>query len=212
MEELEKSSSSDTDGRLMGLPESESELDNLTEFNTAHNRRITMMGIPEEPHRKKPRKIRITFNEEEMVINPEDVDPSVGRFRNMVESTIIPKKRSRNDMGLMSGGEEVSKAKRQSHQNLTSPTKMGLYDGLEGNYPSGGGHLFSTSMTSKLGMSLPNPAPEIDMAAPPAVLMPTSASMASNLEAQFEDPDEPRKKKYAKEAWPGKKPTPSLLV
>ena len=28
---------------------------------------------------------------------------------------------------------------------------------------------------------------------------------------QFEDPDEPKKKKYAKEAWPGKKPTPSLL-
>ena len=24
--------------------------------------------------------------------------------------------------------------------------------------------------------------------------------------------DEPKKKKYAKEAWPGKKPTPSLLV
>ena len=45
MEELEKSSSSDTDGRLMGLPETESELDNLTEFNTAHNRRITMIGI-----------------------------------------------------------------------------------------------------------------------------------------------------------------------
>ena len=44
MEELEKSSSSDADGRLMGLPETESELDNLTEFNTAHNRRITMIG------------------------------------------------------------------------------------------------------------------------------------------------------------------------
>ena len=34
----------------------------------------------------------------------------------------------------------------------------------------------------------------------------------SNLEGvQFEDEDEPKKKKYAKEAWPGKKPTPSLL-
>ena len=52
------------------------------------------------------------------------------------------------------------------------------------------------------------------MAAPP-VLPPTanlSASVAANLEAQFEDPDEPKKKKYAKEAWPGKKPVPSLLV
>ena len=50
------------------------------------------------------------------------------------------------------------------------------------------------------------------MAAP--VVLPTaapSAASAAHLEAQFEDPDEPKKKKYAKEAWPGKKPTPSLL-
>ena len=60
---------------------------------------ISIIGIPDEGARKKPRKIRITFNEEEIIINPEDVDPSVGRFRNMVESTIIPKKRPRNDMG-----------------------------------------------------------------------------------------------------------------
>jgi nuclear inhibitor of protein phosphatase 1 len=54
---------------------------------------------------------------------------------------------------------------------------------------------------------LPNPAPEVDMA-PPSVALPN----AQNLEAQFEDPDEPRKKKYAKEAWPGKKATASFLV
>ena len=29
---------------------------------------------------KKRRKIRICFNEEEDVINPEDVDPSIGRY------------------------------------------------------------------------------------------------------------------------------------
>jgi nuclear inhibitor of protein phosphatase 1 len=38
MEELEKSASSETDGGLLGLPETETELENLTEFNTAHNR------------------------------------------------------------------------------------------------------------------------------------------------------------------------------
>ncbi len=55
MDELEKSASSETgSGRLMGLPETESELDNLTEFNTAHNRRITMIGIPDDKL-KKPR-------------------------------------------------------------------------------------------------------------------------------------------------------------
>ena len=104
MEELEKvpsgsgdaSSGGDVDGRgarLLGLPETQTELDNLTEFNTAHNRRITMLGIPAEDKKvNKRRKIRITFNEDEEIINPEDVDPSVGRFRNMIESTVIPKK------------------------------------------------------------------------------------------------------------------------
>ena len=39
-----KSSGKDGEGGLLGLPESETELENLTEFNTAHNRRITMLG------------------------------------------------------------------------------------------------------------------------------------------------------------------------
>lgn len=61
MEELEKSASSETDGGgLLGLPETETELENLTEFNTAHNRRIAMMGIPADDSKlkKKQRKIR----------------------------------------------------------------------------------------------------------------------------------------------------------
>ena len=77
---------------MLGLPETENELDNLTEFNTAQNRRISMMGIPkEETFIKKRRKIHITFNDEEDVINPWDVDPSIGRFTNLVQSTVIPK-------------------------------------------------------------------------------------------------------------------------
>ena len=68
----------------MGLLETETELDKLTEFDTAHNRRITMLSIadgegPGGGAAKKRRKIRIYFNEEEDVINPEDVDPSIGR-------------------------------------------------------------------------------------------------------------------------------------
>jgi len=207
MDELEKSASSETDGGLMGLPATESELDNLTEFNTAHNRRITMIGISEEANRKKTRKIRLTFNEEEMIINPEDVDPSIGRFRNMIESTVIPKKRPRNDMGISTGPDDNHKVK----QKLISPTKMGLYDDLPpGGQP--GSNLFASSLSIKLGLPLPNPAPEIDMTAP--VIIPSAEGNTSgvSLEAQFEDPDEPKKKKYAKEAWPGKKPTPSLLV
>ncbi len=93
MDELEAASGQTSDsGALLGLPETETELDNLTEFNTAHNRRITMLGIAEDKGKKGKRRIRITFNEEEEVINPEDIDPSVGRFRNMVESTVVPRK------------------------------------------------------------------------------------------------------------------------
>merc|ERR1719270_229640 len=78
MDELEKTGT-EADGGLLGLPETENELDNLTEFNTAQNRRISMMGIPkEETFIKKRRKIHITFNDEEDVINPWDVDPSIG--------------------------------------------------------------------------------------------------------------------------------------
>ena len=102
-----------------------------------------------------------------------------------------------------------SKKVSSSHQPFTSPTKMGLYDDLEGAHHHASS--FSASLTSKLGITMPNPAPEIDMAAPPA-LPPTAMHPPVGLDTSFEDPDEPRKKKYAKEAWPGKKPVQSLLV
>lgn len=69
---------------------------NLTEFNTAHNRRIAVMGdipdVPQNPLKRKRRVAHVRINEEEEVINPEDIDPSIGRFRNLVQTTVIPKK------------------------------------------------------------------------------------------------------------------------
>lgn len=74
---------------------------NLTEYNTAHNRRISMLGITDDPvaasnaakakaaRHPNRRKRHVTFNDEEIVINPEDIDPSVGRFRNLVKSTVV---------------------------------------------------------------------------------------------------------------------------
>lgn len=56
-----KVKSGKTTGGLLGLPESEFELDNLTEFNTAHNRRITMLGISADDQAKRPRKVRESF-------------------------------------------------------------------------------------------------------------------------------------------------------
>ena len=79
----------------------------------------------------------------------------------------------------------------------------GLYDGID---------LYS----SKLGIPLPNPAPEIDLLPPPqmpsAPANPPPVPQGHMMDQIPEDPDEPKKKKYAKEAWPGRKPTGSLLV
>ena len=67
----------------------------------------------------------------------------VSRFRNMVESTVILKKRpygSTNDLGLMGNPnsshlESSSASKRSASHGLTSPTKFGpdagLYDDMD---------------------------------------------------------------------------------
>ena len=53
-----------------------------------------MLGIADDDSNGKNvggkrKKRSITFNDEEEVINPEDIDPSVGRFRNLVHTSLI---------------------------------------------------------------------------------------------------------------------------
>ena len=64
------------------------------------------------------------------------------------------------------------------------------------------------SMAAKLGVPMPNLAPNVEE---DIVVPQINATPAVNI-----GPDdlakEPKKKKYAKEAWPGKKPVHSLLV
>ncbi len=49
-------------------------LQNLTEFNTAHNRRITALGdiadVPTNPLKRKRKNSHVGFNDEEEIINP----------------------------------------------------------------------------------------------------------------------------------------------
>ncbi|CAH0384367.1 unnamed protein product [Bemisia tabaci] len=223
IEELEKQSE-EAEGGLLGLPETETELDNLTEFNTAHNRRISMLGIQEDKEQRRPimknKKRLVTFNEDEEVINPEDVDPSVGRFRNLVHTTVVPSKRQRLDIAglttsLNAHAHEEVRQTYMKHMHPSSMMNQLYYDvpGPEKQTDSTGVSslsLFSTSTASKLGLSIPNPAPEVDIAPPvvpvtPATVEPATASADNSLE--------PKKKKYAKEAWPGKKSSvPALLV
>ena len=54
-----------------------------------------MSALPvDEPASKLPRRKRksVGFADREEVINPEDVDASVGRFRNMISVEVIPSK------------------------------------------------------------------------------------------------------------------------
>ncbi|KAJ8340863.1 hypothetical protein SKAU_G00331540 [Synaphobranchus kaupii] len=174
----------------------ETELENLTEFNTAHNKRISTLTIEEgtldlqRPKRKR-RNSRVSFNEDDEVINPEDVDPSVGRFRNMIQTAVVPMKKKKlegqNALGLDdSGGRRLQ----------SFPFSGGLY----GDLPP------ASHEAPSIG------APDVDLSPaatqPPVILnlAPTPGTYIS------ESLNEPRKKKYAKEAWPGKKPTPSLLI
>jgi len=203
MDELEKTAS-EADGGLLGLPETENELDNLTEFNTAQNRRISMMGISkEETFVKKRRKIHITFNEEEDVINPEDVDPTIGRFRNMVQTTVIPRASRQQTQGFGLHGAPTANSEHK-YQKVSSQQgqedyhpQAGLYDDDE--EESG---MFSTTLSSSLGLNLPNPAPEIDMGLKNNPNTAEAHGMKRPLGeiVDMDEPQLPRKKKYAKEA------------
>ncbi|KAJ7991449.1 hypothetical protein DPEC_G00283980 [Dallia pectoralis] len=207
---------------LLGLPEEDTELENLTEFNTAHNKRISTLTIEEgnldivRPKRKR-RSSKVSFSEDEEVINPEDVDPSVGRFRNMVQTAVVPIKKRRTEGHVTPGGLEDSVARRM--QNF--PFSGGLY----GDLPPTSGEAGSQPPVSQGGATIlgglpllfPNPAPEVDLSATSASTL-APVTLALNAANPAPGPytaeclNEPRKKKYAKEAWPGKKPTPSLLI
>lgn len=68
-----------------------------------------------------------------------------------------------------------------------------------------------------LGISLPNLAPDIhdyDTIEPPASLFPkiTPVPIQTSTSEGNNESLEPKKKKYAKEAWPGKRPSGSMLI
>ncbi|KAK6474151.1 protein phosphatase 1 [Huso huso] len=202
---------------LLGLPEEETELENLTEFNTAHNKRISTLTIEEgnldiqRPKRKR-RSSRVIFSDEEEIINPEDVDPSVGRFRNMIQTAVVPiKKKKLEGHGTL--GLEEAVARRM--QNF--PFSTGLYGDLPPTSHEAGGHSHGahggTTILGGLPMPFPNLAPDVDLtpaSVPPTVALNPTPTPGAGFPS--ETLNEPKKKKYAKEAWPGKKPTPSLLI
>ena len=71
---------------------------------------------------------------------------------------------------------------------------------------------FFDTLSTKLGLSLPNPAPEVEIAMEEPVLPPVQSIIPPVVPVAELATDEPRKKKYAKEAWPGKKHGPQNLL
>lgn len=167
-----------------------------------------MLGITDDAEKRNSNRKRkrrgVSFNEDDEIINPEDIDPSIGRFRNLIQTTVIPSTLKRPKLAESIGiSSSEFKVPRIIHTSVPE-----LYQDLPPEANSSGGssslNMYS-SLSSRLGMVLPNPAPDVDVGhgEQPAVA-PQMAHAADSLE--------PKKKKYAKEAWPGKKPAPTLLV
>lgn len=168
-----------------------------------------MLGITDDAEKRssnrKRKRTGVSFNEDDEIINPEDIDPSVGRFRNLVQSTVIPAAFKRPKLSDHVGLSITNEFKIPRTVHSTMPE---LYQDLppESNNTGSTVNIYS-SLSSRLGMVLPNPAPDVDMGqefVQPTPFVPPTPAATDSLE--------PKKKKYAKEAWPGKKPAPSLLV
>ncbi|KAG7300973.1 hypothetical protein JYU34_015333 [Plutella xylostella] len=214
---MEDLPNTETEGALLGLPETQTELDNLTEFNTAHNRRISMLGIstddgadvikPQTGTKRsatmptggaKKQRRNVSFNEEVDIINPEDIDPSVGRFRNLVKSTIVPNANAPQRKLKLQGPDDSHQPHHHSLRLQEISFSAGLYSSLPA--PS---HL--SVIGARMGLSLPNPAPDVDLEAP-GLMQPPPKPTAPHAEVESAPSSEPKRKKYAKEAWPGRKP------
>lgn len=168
-----------------------------------------MLGITDDTEKRntnrKRKKKGVSFNEDDEIINPEDIDPSVGRFRNLVQTTVIPTAVKRQKLGEGIG---IPSSEFKIPRTIQS-TVAGLYQDLPPPEITTAGSSLNiySSLSSRLGMVLPNPAPDVDMGqgfAQPTPFVPPATNAEDSLE--------PKKKKYAKEAWPGKKPAPALLV
>nr|XP_002125657.1 nuclear inhibitor of protein phosphatase 1-like [Ciona intestinalis] len=180
------------------LPMQEDELDNLTEFNTAHNKRVAALPVDETNIKFQKRKRKsVVFAEEEEIINLEDVDSSVGRFRNMISVQVIPNKRQRGDT---SGFLSPSSGQKKHVQEFYN---QGLYEDLEDKKST-----LDSSLSRLVGF-VPNLAPEVEVNQSDVPIQTSLVVERPQVETSVEL--KPRKK-YTKEAWPGKRPAPSLLV
>ncbi|KRX96401.1 Nuclear inhibitor of protein phosphatase 1 [Trichinella pseudospiralis] len=198
-EKFEKGSQSFGEPMDIGANESsnnESVLDALTEYNTALNRQlpIIMEDAPKPLNRKRKAKC-VSFVDEEEIINPEDVDPTVGRFRNLVQTAVIPKKKQHM----------VEEAETTLEKNVESVKKiMQAANRESGSSVSRSKHPLRINLAPEVELyerTLPDPKRDSKTEQGIAETSKSARDLSSGREKE-------KKKKYPIESWPGKVPNP----
>lgn len=149
------------------------------------------VGDTEATQRGSKRKNKsVNFKDEEEIINLEDIDETVGKFRNLVQSSVVlPNKRFKPNRSLAA-----------STSSADASSKSFLFDQKSQN------SFLSDSLSMKLNFNLPNSAPAVDFNIDATVHTADKSLAFASLEPTYR-PGE-KKKVYAKEAWPGKEKQP----
>lgn len=122
----------------------------------------------------------------------------MGRFRNLVTTAVISNKR-----------QKVTDAVNEFFESLAPDSKRRIVRPEKDNFVSDStSRNIAAPFSSVLGGIVMNAAPDIDLY---SKLPEPSASKKPIISVQLHDENEPHKKKYAKEAWPGRKPTSSSV-
>jgi len=215
----ETSTENDTSSlSLLGLPEAENELDDLTEFNTAHNRRISTLPMDEanitSPLTMKRRKssVSVSFtSEEDIIINPEDIDPSVGRFRNLISTEIIiPNKKVKPNTNIdISNNDNIDLQIVKAQDFIAAE----LYPDM----PPSDISINISPIAPKTVMPKISSAPDVDEPDRDVakVTLPTSIQNiipVEKTETSIANTAPTTKRKYVKEAWPGRRPKGQNLL
>lgn len=170
----------------------------MTEFNTAHNKRIAQLvdissgsGLPSVPGIGpiKKKKKTVIFNEEEDIINPEDIDPTIGRFRNLVQTTVVIPKNKRPAQRIES---EISEKKVRINYETQKEREITLYEENE--------------EYNTMGFKCLNSAPDVESVGTSEPSYLHKRQVHQEEEVHGEDD---HKKRYVKESWPGRHPAPN---
>merc|ERR1711884_244123 len=133
-------------GRL-SLPEDQTELDNLTDSNTRKNLKCSAhipSAVSYNPMASlnKVRKKRVSFAEVNQVVNLADIDEKIGKFKNLVSSTVVddgkkkganlPKPRPKLSLGMLGvDDDEDDDVKTKNKPRARSPPPQEKFEDLD---------------------------------------------------------------------------------